>query len=93
VVLAQVLIREPHWIIMDEQTRTTDPVTKQDVRRSIVQSRDEMDEIFIVVSHDMDFVADTCDRFALMEAGKIVQTGDTREVLAEISGDIQAAGQ
>jgi methyl coenzyme M reductase system, component A2 len=41
-----------------------------------------MDETFIVVSHDMDFVRDICDRLALMRGGKIVQIGKTAEVLA-----------
>ena len=40
---------------------------------------------FIVVSHDMDFVRDICDRCALMRFGKIVKIGPTAEVLAEVS--------
>jgi methyl coenzyme M reductase system subunit A2 len=40
-----------------------------------------MDETFIVVSHDMEFVRDICDRLALMRGGKIVQIGKTDEVL------------
>jgi methyl coenzyme M reductase system subunit A2 len=47
-----------------------------------MHSREEMDETFIVVSHDMDFVRDICDRLALMRAGKIVQIGKTADVLA-----------
>jgi methyl coenzyme M reductase system, component A2 len=41
-----------------------------------------MDETFIVVSHDMEFVRDICDRLALMRGGKIIQIGKTAEVLA-----------
>jgi len=44
-----------------------------------------MDETFIVVSHDMDFVRDICDRLALMRGGKIVQIGQTAEVLASLT--------
>ena len=40
-----------------------------------------MDETFIVVSHDMDFVRDICDRIALMRGGKIVKIGPAAEVL------------
>jgi methyl coenzyme M reductase system subunit A2 len=82
VALAQVLIREPRIVILDEPTGTMDPITKIDVKHSIMHSREEMDETFIVVSHDMEFVRDTCDRLALMRGGKIIQIGKTAEVLA-----------
>jgi methyl coenzyme M reductase system subunit A2 len=82
VALAQVLIREPRIVILDEPTGTMDPITKVDVKHSILHSREEMDETFIVVSHDMEFVRDICDRIALMRGGKIVQIGKTAEVLA-----------
>jgi methyl coenzyme M reductase system subunit A2 len=87
VALAQVLIREPRLIILDEPTGTMDPLTKIDVKHSILHARDEMDETFIVVSHDMDFVKDICDRLALMRGGKIIQIGKTDEVLSSLTED------
>lgn len=82
VALAQVLIREPRIVVLDEPTGTMDPITKQDVRHSILHAREEMDETFIVVSHDMEFVKAVCDRVALMRGGKIIEMGATAEVLA-----------
>jgi methyl coenzyme M reductase system subunit A2 len=87
VALAQVLIREPRLVILDEPTGTMDPITKQDVKHSILHARDEMDETFIVVSHDMDFVRDICDRLALMRGGKIIDIGPTAAVLAQVTDD------
>jgi len=81
VALAQVLIREPMLVILDEPTGTMDPITKIDVKHSILHAREETDETFIVVSHDMDFVRDICDRLALMRGGRIVRCGPTAEVL------------
>ena len=85
VALAQVLIREPRIVILDEPTGTMDPITKIDVKHSIMHSRDEIDETFIVVSHDMEFVHDICDRLALMRGGKIVEMGKTADVLAHLT--------
>ena len=85
VALAQVLIHEPRIVILDEPTGTMDPITKIDVKHSIMHAREEMDETFIVVSHDMEFVRDICDRLALMRGGKIVQIGRTAEVLASLT--------
>ncbi|WFN34677.1 methyl coenzyme M reductase system, component A2 [Methanogenium sp. S4BF] len=85
VALAQVLIKEPRIVILDEPTGTMDPITKIDVKHSIVTAREETDETFIVVSHDMEFVRDICDRCILMRGGKIVKIGPTAEVLQELS--------
>jgi methyl coenzyme M reductase system subunit A2 len=87
VALAQVLIREPRLVILDEPTGTMDPLTKIDVKHSIMHARDEMEETFIVVSHDMEFVRDICDRLALMRGGKIVQIGKTAEVLDSLTDE------
>jgi methyl coenzyme M reductase system subunit A2 len=87
VALAQVLIREPRLVILDEPTGTMDPITKQDVKHSILNAREEMDETFIVVSHDMDFVEDICDRLALMRGGKIVDIGPTAAILAQVTNE------
>jgi methyl coenzyme M reductase system subunit A2 len=85
VALAQVLIHEPRIVILDEPTGTMDPITKMDVKHSIMHTREEMEETFIVVSHDMEFVRDICDRLALMRGGRIVQIGKTAEVLAKLT--------
>jgi methyl coenzyme M reductase system subunit A2 len=96
VALAQVLIREPKIVILDEPTGTMDPITKIDVKHSIMHSRDDIDETFIVVSHDMEFVRDICDRLALMRGGKIVEIGTTADVLVHLTEDerkIMSQGQ
>ncbi len=85
VALAQVLIREPRFVILDEPSGTMDPITKIEVKHSILASRNEMDETFVVVSHDMEFVKDLCDRVALMRGGKIIKIGPTQEILDSLT--------
>ena len=85
VAMAQVLIKEPRILVFDEPTGTMDPVTKIEVAKSILHARKELGETFIIVSHDMDFVAQVCDRAALMRLGKIVDIGDTDSVLSKLS--------
>ena len=87
VALAQVLIREPRIILLDEPTGTMDPITKVDVKHSIMHAREEMDETFVIVSHDMEFVKDVCDRCMFMRGGKIIAIGPTHEVLTNLSED------
>jgi methyl coenzyme M reductase system subunit A2 len=84
VALAQVLIKEPHVIVLDEPTGTMDPITKKYVINSILSARQDIGETFVIVSHDMDFVRMICDRVAYMKGGKIVSMGKPEEVLAVI---------
>lgn len=85
VALAQVLIREPRVVVLDEPTGTMDPITKRDVASSILTSREEIGETFVIVSHDMEFVRMVCDRVMLMRAGKIIDIGDVDSVLTKIT--------
>jgi len=85
IALAQVLIKEPRIVIMDEPTGTMDPITKISVATSILKARDEIGETFVIVSHDMDFVNEICDRVALMREGKIVDIGKPKNVLSQLT--------
>ncbi len=85
IALAQVLIKEPRIVIMDEPTGTMDPITKISVATSILKAREEIGETFFIVSHDMDFVNEICDRVALMREGKIVDIGKPKNVLSQLT--------
>jgi methyl coenzyme M reductase system subunit A2 len=62
-----------------------DPITKNSVARSVLMARKELNETFIIVSHDMDFVLDCCDRVALMKGGKVVALGSPKEIVATLT--------
>jgi methyl coenzyme M reductase system subunit A2 len=85
VAMAQILIKEPRIVILDEPTGTMDAITKIEVTKSILNAREELKETFVIVSHDMDFVKNVCDRAMLMRNGKAVYTGLPDEVLAKIT--------
>jgi methyl coenzyme M reductase system subunit A2 len=85
VALAQVLIREPRLVILDEPTGTMDPITKLAVARSVLSARKELGETFLIVSHDMDFVINCCDRVVLMKDGKVVAVGEPKSIVKYLS--------
>lgn len=82
IAFAQVLIKEPKIVILDEPTGTMDPITKIAVAKSVIKARDDLNETFIVVSHDMDFIHNCCDRAALMKNGRIASI-DTADKIVE----------
>ena len=87
VALAQVLIKEPKIIVLDEPTGTMDPITRVNVTDSILRARTELEQTFIIVSHDMDFVLDVCDRAALMRGGKLLDVGTPEEIVDQLTPD------
>ncbi len=82
IAFAQVLIKEPRIVILDEPTGTMDPITKVTVAKAVLSARKELGETFIVVSHDMDFILNCCDRAALMKDGRIQQIGKPEEIVS-----------
>lgn len=85
VALAQVLIKEPNIVILDEPTGTMDPITRVQVTDSIRKARDELKQTFVIISHDMDFVLDVCDRASLMRGGKILKTGLPADIVEDLT--------
>ncbi len=85
IAFAQVLIKEHRVIILDEPTGTMDPITKTIIAKSVIRARETLGETFIVVSHDMDFVMNCCDRAAFMKGGKVISIGNPEEVLKEFA--------
>lgn len=87
VALAQVLIKEPNLIVLDEPTGTMDPITRVIVTDSILKARTELEQTFIIISHDMDFVLDVCDRAALMRGGELLDIGTPEEIVEKLTAD------
>jgi methyl coenzyme M reductase system, component A2 len=85
VALAQVLIKEPNMVILDEPTGTMDPITRIQVTDSIRKARKDLGQTFVIISHDMDFVLDVCDRASVMRGGKILKTGLPESIVEELT--------
>ncbi|OPY44605.1 MAG: putative ABC transporter ATP-binding protein [Methanosaeta sp. PtaU1.Bin028] len=85
VAMAQVLIKEPRIVVLDEPTGTMDPITKIDVSKSILNAREELGETFVIVSHDMDFVQNVCDRAMLMRNGQVISIGTPADILVKLT--------
>jgi len=91
IALSQVLIREPSLVILDEPSGTMDPITRTKVAMAIKEARKNLDETFIIVTHNMDFACEVCDKVSLMENGSIVCTGTAREVTSNMKENVQSS--
>jgi len=89
VALASVLAWEPKTLILDEPTIGQDYQQKEKLRQFILQLRTQ-DKIIIVVTHDVEFVAESDPRVILMSDGGIIADGEAKEVLTD-PGSVAAA--
>lgn len=80
VALASVLAWNPKILILDEPTIGQDYQQKEKLRQFILQMKAQRKTI-IIVTHDVEFVAECNPRVLLMREGKIVADGEARKVL------------
>ena len=78
--LAQALVNDPELLVLDEPTSALDPLGRVAVRELLVQARDSGKTIFLS-SHLLSEIATVCDRIAIVNRGRLVRVGATRELL------------
>jgi energy-coupling factor transport system ATP-binding protein len=82
VALAGILAMRPDVLILDEPTAGLDPRGRQDLLRRVRAWQEETGLTLIMVSHNLDELAQMVDRMVLLEGGGITADGPTRHVLS-----------
>ncbi|MCT7355934.1 ABC transporter ATP-binding protein [Streptomyces sp. 15-116A] len=80
VMIAMALACDPRLIIADEPTTALDVMIQAQILRLIEQLVADQDVGLIMISHDLAVLADTCDRLAVMYAGRVVEEGPAAQV-------------
>lgn len=81
VVLAVELARNPEVVLLDEPTRGLDYAAKEALSQ-IVAGMAAQGRAVLIATHDVEMVAQTCERVVVMAEGEIVSDGPTRDILA-----------
>ncbi|MEU6659956.1 ABC transporter ATP-binding protein [Streptomyces sp. NPDC046821] len=74
VMIASVLAVEPDLVLADEPTTALDVTTQSEVMAILDELRQEHGMAMLLITHDLELAAATCDRLAVMYAGRIVET-------------------
>ncbi len=80
VVIAIALACQPQLLIADEPTTALDVTIQAQVLDLIKNLKDKQGTSVIMITHDLGIVAETCDKVAVMYAGRIIETGSLDEV-------------
>jgi energy-coupling factor transporter ATP-binding protein EcfA2 len=79
VCLAGILVSRPRILALDEPTRALDPRGRRRLQ-SILRA---LDAVKIIATHDLELVAELCDRAFVLDGGKIAASGRAAEILSD----------
>ena len=82
VAIAGVIVTEPEVLVLDEPVAGLDPQGKEDFLALIHALHNSFVKTVIIVSHDMDMVAEHCTKVAVMFDGKVATVGTPKEVFS-----------
>lgn len=77
--LATVLACEPEVLVLDEPSANLDPVARRELAETLAGIASTM----LIVTHDLPYAAQLCDRAVIMDAGRVVADGDVGAILAD----------
>ncbi|GHA68580.1 dipeptide/oligopeptide/nickel ABC transporter ATP-binding protein [Streptomyces tauricus] len=80
VMIAMALACDPRLVVADEPTTALDVMIQAQILRLIQQLVSEQELGLVMISHDLAVLSDTCDRLAVMYAGRVVEEGPARQV-------------
>jgi peptide/nickel transport system ATP-binding protein len=81
VVIALALAAEPKLIVADEPTTALDVSIQAQIIQLLKRICRDRGAAVMLITHDMGVIAETCDRVAVMYAGRIVEVGPVHEVI------------
>lgn len=81
VAIARALVINPDFVVADEPTSMLDVSVRTGVMHLMQNLADRFGVTYLYITHDLAVARYMCDRIAVMYLGKIVEIGDTEEVL------------
>jgi peptide/nickel transport system ATP-binding protein len=79
-VIAMALALEPDLVVMDEPTTALDVVVQRSIMDELERLRERLGFSVLLISHDLDLVAERASRLAIMYAGALVEVGLAQDV-------------
>lgn len=81
--IARALATSPSILLCDEATSALDPETTKSILNLLKKVRDEYNITILMITHEMNVIKEICDRVAVMEDGKVVESGSIFELFSQ----------
>ena len=81
--IARALANGPKVLLCDEATSALDPETTEQILTLLAELNRELSLTILLITHEMEVARRICDRVAVLEAGRLVETGTTAEVFLQ----------
>lgn len=88
VAIARALANNPKILLCDEATSALDPTTTKQILDLLKKLRDKLNLTIVIITHQINVVKDICDKVAVMEHGKVVETGDVFDIFANPQDEV-----
>jgi oligopeptide/dipeptide ABC transporter ATP-binding protein len=81
--IAIALASNPKLLLADEPTTALDVTIQDQILKLILRLRRDLNMSVVLVTHDLGVIAQTCDRLAVMYAGRVVEAGPVADIFAQ----------
>lgn len=88
VAIARALATNPHVLLCDEATSALDPQTTHSILALLKRLNRELGLTIVVITHQMNVVKEICDHVAVMESGRVIESGDVFSVFSTPEHDL-----
>ena len=80
VALARILASEPQMLLLDEPFSALDSFLKEQLLEDMIRQLSDYAGDVIIVSHSRDEIYQFCDRLLILDQGRVIVTGDTKDI-------------
>ncbi|HEY3149393.1 MAG TPA: ABC transporter ATP-binding protein [Dongiaceae bacterium] len=81
--IAIALASNPKLLLADEPTTALDVTIQDQILKLVLRLRRDLNMSVVLVTHDLGVIAQTCDRLAVMYAGRVVEAGPVADIFAQ----------
>ena len=85
VAIAGVLVTKPEILVLDEPAAGLDPLGKEEIMQLLHNIHKNWCKTVIIVSHDMDEIAENCTRVAIFSEGKVLALNTPKQLFKAVS--------
>jgi len=92
VAIASILSIDPEVIILDEPTASLDPLNRKSLLKLISELHLHYNKTIVLVSHNMEVIAELAQRIIVMDKGKIVLDDNPKQIFQNYVAELESIG-